>query len=262
VTARRLAVAAVAALATIPFGGAMAAPPGPAELPNALANPLETSFVEVTSSRQGEVVGYFDAGGFANWAGDDASGRDYVRNELLSNGFVTGYQRIWYMSSSSDSLFETVFVFKTAEGARSMLDTEKRDFSGAKDFRNWVDLQVNDSSFALQEVNPNDGFHWTFAAFIKGNDVFELFRGSDSDYQTAAAVAQAREMFTVAPNGTALGAQAAASHQSALAKYMAPVVVVFLAGALLLTVALVIAVIATVIPRNQPSPPVAVQPRP
>ncbi len=259
---RRLAVAAVAALATIPFAGAMAAPPGPAELPNALANPLETSFVEVTSSRQGDVIGYFDAGAFANWAGGDASGRDYVRNELLSNGFVTGYQRIWYMSSSTDTLFETVFVFKTAGGAGSVLDTDKRDFASSKTFRNWVDLQVNDNSFALQEVNSSDGFHWTFAAFVRGNDVFELFRGSESDYQTTAALAQAREMYTVAPNGTALGSQPAASHQSALSKYMTPLVVMLVAGALLLTVALVIAVIVTVIPRNQTSPPVAVQPGP
>jgi len=262
VRARRLAVAAVAALATMPFAGAMAAPPGPAELPNALANPLETSFVEVTSSRQGEVIGYFDAGMFANWAGSDASGRDYVRNELVSNGFVTGYQRIWYMSGSSDTLFETVFVFKAAEGAGAMLDTERRDFSGAKDFRNWVELQVNDNSFALQEVNPNDGFHWTFAAFVKGNDVFELFRGSDSDYQTTAGIAQAREMYTLAPNGTAIGAQPVASHQSALSKYLTPLIVMLVVGALLLTVALVIAVIVMVIPRRQPSPPVAVQPRP
>src|SRR6266852_1609534 len=43
VIGRRLAVAAVAILATIPYVGAMAAPPGPAELPNALANPLEAS---------------------------------------------------------------------------------------------------------------------------------------------------------------------------------------------------------------------------
>ena len=260
--ARRLAVAAVAALATIPFAGAMAAPPGPADLPNALANPLEASFVEQTSSRQGELIGYFDAGIFANWAASDASGRDYVRNKLVSNGFVTGYQRIWYMPSSSDSLFETVYVFKAAEGAGGVLDTDKRDFASNEDFRNWVDLQVNDNSFALQYVNSRDGFHWTFAAFAKGNDLFELFRGSSSDYQTSAGIAQAREMYTVAPNGTALGLQPAASHQSALSKYLTPLVVMLVTGALLLTVALVIAVIATVMPRKQPSPPMAVGPRP
>ena len=253
--ARRLAVAAVAALATIPFAGAVAAPPGPAELPNALANPLETSFVEVTSSRQGDVIGYFDAGAFANWAGGDASGRDYLRNELLSNGFVTGYQRIWYMSSSTDTLFETVFVFKTADGAGSVLDTDKRDFASSETFRNWVDLQVNDNSFALQEVSPSDGFHWTFAAFVRGNDVFELFRGSEADFQTTAAIAQAREMYTVAPDGTALGSQRAASHQSALSKYLTPLVVMLVFGALLLTVALVIAVVVTLIPRRAQAAP-------
>jgi hypothetical protein len=262
VIGRRLAVAAVAILATIPFAGAMAAPPGPAELPNALANPLEASFVELTSSRQGDIIGYFDAGTYANWAGSDTSGRDYVRNVLQSNGFVTGYQRIWYVSSTSDTLFETVFVFKAANGAGSMLDTEKRDFSGSKDFRSWVDLQVNDNSFALQEVNPSDGFHWTFAAFVKGNDVFELFRGSKSDYQTTAAIAQAREMYMVAPNGTTLGSQPATSHQSALSRYLTPLIVVLVIGALLLTAALVIAVVATLVPRDQASPPVAAQPGP
>jgi len=262
VRVRRLAVAAVAALATIPLVGATAAAPGPADLPNALANPLETSFVEETSSRQGAEIGFFDADVYANWAGRDASVRDYMRNYLVSRGFVTGYQRIWYMSSSSDALIETVFVFKTADGAGSMLEKQKVATFASKNFRNWVDYQVNDGSFALQEVNSIDGFHWTFAGFVKGNDVFELYRGSDTDFKTTAAIAQAREMYTVAPDGTALGSQPVASHQSALARYMTPLVVMFVAGALLLTVALVIAVVVSLIRRDQRLPPVTAQPRP
>jgi len=248
VIGRRLAVAAVAALAAIPFTGALAAP-GTTDLPNALANPLESSFVEDTSSRD-IPLGFFDAGVWSNWAGTDASDRDYIRNGLVSNGFVTGYQRFWYMRNGSDAMYETVFVFEHSDGADNMLSTQRSDLSQSSWFKSWVPVQLNASAFALQEVGT-EGFHWTFAGFAKANDVFELFRGSKSDYQTNAALAQASEMYTVAPNGTVLSSQPARSRQSALAQFRTPLVITFVAGALFIAAALLIAVVVTLLPRSE-----------
>jgi hypothetical protein len=250
VIGRRLAVAAVAALAAIPFAGAMAASPGPAELPNALANPLEASFVEVTSSRADDLVGWFDAARFANWAGSTADARQYYREMLTSNRFVSGYQREWYVPQQSDAMYETAFVFQKADGALSMLSTEKSTFSNFDAFKSWVPTDLNDSAFALQEIT--EGYHWTVVSFAKGNDVFELFRGSDSDYQTAAGLAQAREMYTVAPNGTTLGPQGQ-RQQSALSRYIVPVMITFVLGAVLITTALVIAVVVALTSRPTPA---------
>ena len=247
---RRLAVAAVAALATIPFAGAMAASPGLGDLPQALANPIEPSFEEITSSRSGELVGYFDAGAFAQWAGSDASSRQAFRDMLTSREFVSGYQRIW-TTSDNDALFETVFVFRAPSDAGSMLNSVKSGFTASSNYKGPVSIDLNDTAWAGQEIVS--GYHWTAAGFTKTNDAFLLYRGSDTDYRTSAAVAQAREMYTVAPDGTALGSQPAASHQSALSKYLTPLVVMLVAGAMLITVALVIAVVVTLVPRNQPS---------
>lgn len=249
---RRLAVAAVAALAALPISGAVAAP-GTTDLRDALANPVESSFVEQTFPSPSHLNGYFDAGLFASWAGSDAGSRDYVRNLLISNGLFTGYQRYWYTAGSDDQLYETVFVFKDSDGADSMLTTERSDRSNATTFKAWVPLQLNDSAFALNETINN--YFWTTAGFSKGNDVFMMFRGSGSAFQTTAAAAQARVMYTVAPNGTALGSPPAAAHQSAFVLLRTPLIVTFVAGAVMIAVALVIAVVASV------RPPMAVQPR-
>jgi hypothetical protein len=248
VRARRLAVAAVAALATIPFAGAMAASPGLSDLPQALANPLEPSFVEITSNRSGELVGYFDAGAFAQWAGTDASSRQDFRDMLTSREFVSGYQRIW-TTNDHEALFETVFVFRTAPDADSMLDSVKSGFVTSSDYKGPVTIDLNDTAWAGQEIV--NGFHWTAAGFTKSNDAFVLYRGSDADYRTSAAVAQASEMYTVAPNGTALVSQGQ-RQQSALSRYIMPVMITFVLGALLITAALVIAVVVAVTSRPTP----------
>ena len=101
---RRLALAAIAGLAIFPMSGAMAASPGTTDLPQALANPVEPDFVETTSNRSGDLVGYFDAGAFAQWAGTDAGSRQAFRDMLTSRGFVTGYQRIWSRLARSAKL--------------------------------------------------------------------------------------------------------------------------------------------------------------
>ena len=243
---RRLALAAIAGLAIFPMSGAMAASPGTTDLPQALANPVEPDFVETTSNRSGELVGYFDAGAFAQWAGTDARSRQAFRDMLTSRGFVTGYQRIW--SSNREVLFETVFVFRAPGDAESMLSSVKSGFTASDSYKGPVPINLDDTAWAGEEIV--NGFHWTAAGFTKANDAFTLYRGSDVDYRTKAALAQAREMYTIAPNGTALGPQAA--QQSMLSRYMVPVLITFAVGALLIAAALVIAVIVTLVrPRPQ-----------
>lgn len=218
------------------------------DLRDTLAEPVESGFVESTFQSPDDFVGYFDASSFANWIGDTASGRDYIRNELVSNGFVTGYQRLWTMRNSSDTLYETVFVFKTGGGAHALLSTHRGDMADSTYFKGWLPFQVNDTAFAVQQIDT-DGFHWTFAAFAKGNDVFELFRGSQSDYQTTAALSQAREMYSTAPNGTQLGPPQSSSRESAVVQFRTPLIITFVAGALLIAIALVIAAVSAITAR-------------
>jgi hypothetical protein len=251
VRVRRLALAAVTALATIPFSGAAAAPPGPTDLPNALANPVESSFVEITAARSGDLVGWFDAGVYATWSGPDASTRDYVRGILITNGFVTGYQREWYMPNQTDELYETVFVFQKPAGAETMLSAIKQDFSSSQSFSSWMPVGLNDTSFGLQETVG--GYHWILVGFVKGNDTFELFRGASADYQSSSALAQAREMYTVAPSGTALAAPA--RKPSMFSRFLMPVVITLVVGVLLMLTALVIAVVVTLRPLPAPAAP-------
>ncbi len=257
--ARRLAVAAVAALATIPFAGAVAATSGLSDLPQSLANPIEPSFVEVTSSRSGDLVGFFDAGAFAQWAGTDAGSRQAFRDMLTSHQFVSGYQRIW-TTSDNEALFETVFVFRTAPDAGSMLNSVKNGFTASSDYKAPVSINLNDTAWAGQEIVS--GYHWTAAGFAKTNDAFLLYRGSGADYRTSAAVAQAQEMYAVAPNGTALATQSSPAQPSALSRYIVPVMITFVLGALLITTALVIAVVVAVTSRPDAGRPLPAEPGP
>jgi hypothetical protein len=245
VRARHLAVAAVAFLAAVPFSGAVAAT-SITDLPNALANAVETNLVEYTAGSV-HVHGFFDASQFADWAGNDAASRQRIHDELISNGFVTGYQRVWFGSATDDSLFETVFVFAKESGASTMLSGERDLYAGSTQFRAWVPVQLNGASFAMQEVDSNA--HWTFAGFTKGNDAFVLFRGSSADFMTPQALAQLTEMYTLAPDGTRLGA-APPAPQSALSRFRTPIVITVAIGALMLAVAVAIAGVATVIPRK------------
>jgi len=238
-----LAIAAVAALAACPCSSVLAA--STTDLPKALPDAIEPNLAEFTS-------GYFDAGTFAADSGNDAEARQAIRDLLTSSGFVTGYKRGWSDFRTRDVMYEFALVFQQPSGANRMLSQEHEDFALSSQFQGPIPIQLNESGFALKYADSNA--HWVFIGFTKQNDAFELFRASENNFATDAAVAQATQLYRVAPDGTVLSSSP--SHQSALVQFRTPIVVTFIAGALLISVALGIAVIVTVLPRRPQAVPV------
>jgi hypothetical protein len=207
-------------------------------------------FVEVDLGTRNAVEGYFDAAGFANATGTDAAARQSISDELTSEGFVTGYGRQWYQPKKSDWLYEVVMVFRDRTSASAAASWNKVEYARSSSFDAFVDVHLNSNAYALTETIQD--FQWTVVVFTRSNDMFVIARGSNADYMTDRGLAQAQRAYSQAPNGTALPQQSPPT--AAFAKYIRPVAIVGLVGALMLAAALGVIVFVVFAPRIQPKP--------
>lgn len=243
-----LAFAAAIVLVWVAPATATATGPGVSDLPKALADPVETSFVEVSPGTERAVEGYFDAQIFADNTGTNASERSDIADELRAADFVTGYGREFYMVGRSDWLYELAMVFRQPSGAQSVLATNKVDYARSPNSGSFITVRLNSSAFAVHDIVS--GFHWTVIQFVKSNDLFAIARGSQDDFTTAPALAQARKAYDVAPAGTTLAAPAVVP--PAYMKYLRPLEIAAFVGALVVAAALMAVVFLVFRPKPQP----------
>ncbi|HET9780472.1 MAG TPA: hypothetical protein VFR33_01730 [Candidatus Dormibacteraeota bacterium] len=233
-----LAIGAVGALALSAIIQATAATPGPAALRSNLAEPVEPGFVEVDQGSSGTLEGPFDSYMYAASLTTDANVRQQITDGLDQGGFVTGYGREWYFPKQSDWLGELVMVFYRASGASSVASTTKINYARDPGFQSFIDLPQIPNSYGLTEII--DGFHWTVVDFRKGNDFYSVARGSNSDFMTTRAIAQAEKAYAVAPAATELLAPTPAP--SAWTRYSH----LFVVGSLMFGFGVAVSVIAVV----------------
>lgn len=209
-TLGRLGISSAMALmlSAMATAAAAAATPGPATMRAAMADPLETDFVEYPTGATGSIIeGSFDATGYAESAGSGAESRASVLQALHDYGFVTGYGRTWHKSRSDDRLEELLLVFATDWGAATTAGTSKSPYERDPTFQSFFDPQLNQGAYGLTVLEG--GYHWTVIIFTKGNEMFVLERGSGNAYPMIQARAQAQEALAVAPARVNLAAQGA-----------------------------------------------------
>jgi len=199
-TFARATLVALACMALQSMAVAAATAPDPAVLRAALADPLESNFVEAEVGTQGTLEGPFDANAYVDYfRGSGSSEADLQRGleYLKRDGFVGGYGRQWYRPRSSDLMGEIVMVFSANSGATSSLQASKLRYGQDSTFQSFVDSGLGKDSFAA--TLDGYGYRWTVIIFVKGNDMFAVSRASQVDYRTETAVAQARRAYDTAP---------------------------------------------------------------
>ena len=199
-----------------PLPASVPDPPSPATLRATLADPVSAGFVEADQGTPKVLEGPFSAQSYADYFQTDQKTRDALVASLTSEGFLAGYARSWYKLGSRIFLGESVLAFQASTGAKSALQLSKLQYATSPTFRSFEDLSNIPQSFAVT-VHDADGFNWTVILFVKGNDAYAVIEGSDSDYMTSSALAQARSAYDFAPPSTS----ATTSHPSALASSLA-----------------------------------------
>jgi hypothetical protein len=201
VTIRRLGLAAAAALSftgVAPVAACSASTLNTTGLRAAMANPVETDFVESLGQAPGSLIGTFDAKTYAQTSGADATSRGSILQALKDYGFVTGYGREWSKPRLSDRMGELLMVFNSDWGAAATASTSKTSYSKDEHYRLFFDPQVNADAYGVTE--DDGGYYWSVVIFTKGNEMFAIERGSATEYPTAQSIAQAQKAFAFAPN--------------------------------------------------------------
>ena len=204
-TVRPVCLIAVALLLAAPLRASAATAPSPETLRAALADPVDQTFVEAEVGTQGTLEGPFDANAYADyWRSSGSSETDIKRmlQYLARDGFVGGYARQWYRPRAADFLGELVMVFSNKSGALASEKASKLRYQEDNGFESSVDSGLSGDSFAGKLTTS--GYEWTVVMFVKGNALFAVTRGSDSDHMTAGALAQARHAYAVAPSSIAV----------------------------------------------------------
>jgi hypothetical protein len=200
-TVRLVCLLAVSVLAAAPVTALAATAPSPETLRSALADPVDAAFVEAEVGTQGTLEGPFDANAYADyWRLSGTSETDIKRllQYLERDGFVGGYARQWYRLRAADFLGELVMVFSNKSGAIASEQASKLRYQQDKGFQSSIESGLPKDSFAA--TLTSGGYEWTVIMFVKGNAMFAVSRGSDSDYMTDGALAQAQRAYAVAPS--------------------------------------------------------------
>lgn len=166
-------------------------------LRGAMADPVETDFVEALARVSGSLIGPFDAKTYADTSGSDADSRSTILRALQDYGFASGYGRDWSKPRLSDKMEELLMVFGSGWGAATTASTSKTSYSKDEHFRTFFDPQVNGDAYGVTE--DDGGYYWSVVVFTKGNEMFAIERGSATEYPTAQSIAQAQKAFAFAP---------------------------------------------------------------
>lgn len=199
-----------------PLPASVPDPPSPATLRATLADPVSAGFVEADQRTPNVLEGPFNAQSYADYFQTDQKTRDALITSLTHEGFLAGYARSWYKLGSRTFLGESILAFQAGTGAMSSVQLSKVQYATSPTFRSFEDVSAIPQSFAVTVHDP-DGFSWTVVLFAKGNDAIAVIEGSESDYMTAGALAQAKTEYDFAPPSTS----ASSSHPSALASGLA-----------------------------------------
>lgn len=249
----RLALVAAALVAMLPVTGIAASTPSPAVLKAALAEPVDPGFVEAEMGTDGVLEGSFDAKGYADYwsaSGISQAQHDSLVASLSRNHFVTGYGREWYLPRASDFIGELLMVFQTPSNAKAIEQSSKIRYTTDAGFQDFVETGIPD---AIGMTTQSGGYSWTVVMFVKGNDLFAVARGSESDFMTSGALAQARQAYAVAP--ASIEVQGTAGPRAALSQYARLGLVLALIMLLAVATAIAIAVFVLRAPRPAPAPP-------
>jgi hypothetical protein len=218
VIVRRLCAAAIALLALAPVETSAETAPSPATLRAALADPVDSGFLEAEVGTQGTLEGPFDAAAYLDYyraSGMSEADLQRAQTYLQRDGFAGGYGREWYRPGEGDYLGELIMVFRSSAGALAAEQASELRYKADKGFRSSVDSRLPKPSFACNLVSSS--VDWTVVMFAKGNALIAVTRGSDSEYMTSGALAQAQRAYEVAPASVALPREPSA--RSGLAQY-------------------------------------------
>ncbi|HET7419715.1 MAG TPA: hypothetical protein VFL27_05000 [Candidatus Dormibacteraeota bacterium] len=211
---RGAAAAAGVFVALLPGVASAATAPDPAQLRAALADPVESNFIEAEVGTQGTLEGPFDINTYSDYyrlTGASDADVKLLQQHLQRDGFAGGYGREWYRAHTTDLMGELVMVFRDAAGASASEQASKLRTGEDQQFESFVDVSgLGAHSFAAT-INSTYGYRFTEVAFVKGNGLFAVSRGSVTGYQTAAAMVQARRVYANAPSSIAVPGEQAPS---------------------------------------------------
>ena len=231
----KLRVAGIAAMvALVPTAGLAGGTPSPSTLRSTLADPIDAAYVEADQGAPNTIEGPFDATRYADYAAlTDPQYRQRALDGLKRNGFIAGYGREWYLPGTGNLLSEIVLAFANSSGAAAATAESKVNYSASKAITTFIDPAGVPNAFALT-YRGADRFEWTIVIFTKGNDVFGVTGGSDSDYLTGDVEAQARRAFAFAPADTLTASKPAATPGFAVSLVLVTAVIglLLLAGVL------------------------------
>jgi hypothetical protein len=198
-------------IAMQPHAAAAIDKPSPATLRATLADPFTGDFVEADPGTPNVLEGPFDAQIYANSFQLDPTTQGRLIESLNKEGFISGYARTWYKAGSRIFMGESVLAFQAVAGATSSSQLSKVQYGTSPAFTSFQDVAIP-HSFAVKVHEP-DGFNWTVVIFTKGNGLYVITVGSESDYMDASTRSQADKEYEFAP----LSISASTSHPSALA---------------------------------------------
>ncbi len=196
----RLAVVFAVWLSMVPATAQAAGPsPDPEALQKMLVSAPDRAWIESVPGNN-TLEGPFDAQAYALAVYDDAQTRADVAQHLESYGFLGGYGRSFYKSSTKAWIEEDVKSFDTKAGALSFWSWMKSWLpDGADTTTPVVDTTAIPNSFGTEWLLA--GFHATDTLFTKGAFMYDVVVGSYTDFTRTDALAQARSAFEFAPAG-------------------------------------------------------------
>jgi hypothetical protein len=236
---RLRAVVLGALFALLPATASAASTPDPQVLRGALAEAPSSDFVEADTTVKGE--GPLDATAYAAILATDAAKQQQVINGLNAHQFVSGYGRLWVKRASETVLVEQILAFAdrsnaiSYEGASKLADTTSADYTGS------IDSSALPDSYGVEQLTG--GYHTVAIAFVKGNDLLIAGFVSSGDYMVADTQAQAKAVYSGAPDytiqpSTSAAVNSVASDAGSIAGHV--IFWLFIAGVVLLVVSVVI----------------------
>jgi hypothetical protein len=244
---RKQAICGLAMLAALlPAGSAAASTPDPATLKSALAGAPSSDYVEAADGTTGE--GSFSASDYASRQTSDTAKRSLIQLRLSSDGFVTGYGRLWVKRAAGVALVEEILVFNDKSGAGKFFDSARLGDIADPHQTGTVDTSSIPNSYGVQDLISSE--YAVAVVFAKGNDLVAVATVSATQYLQSDTVTQGQKAYSTAPEYTiqpASSAGTAAANQ--LASKAGAVIVDILLVALGLGILL--AIIAFVVSRRR-----------
>jgi hypothetical protein len=168
-----------------------------------LAYPPAADYIEVPASST-VLDGPFTAQQYADYATANGQNGSRIVTSLRLTGFKRGYARTWVERGTHRVLIERVFELSSGSGAKTFYDRTKLGTQVEQGYLGLIDTPptLGDSFGAkLDEAGPPP-FHDCVAALLKGNDVYEVVLGSETEDLTSELLSQLGAMYETTPPET------------------------------------------------------------